>query len=149
MGVDRARSLAREHPLDRGAATRGWEPRRRPPSFAEAIVKYALFVYDAPCSWHSVPTEQRHALHGEYHALAELPGVFAHYRFRPPEATTTVRVEEDQVVKSQGPLVDASETLRALYLLESDDHDAVLELAARTPAARMGGAVEVRPILER
>jgi hypothetical protein len=149
MGAERARSLAGEHPRDRREATRGWEPRRRPLSFAEAIVKYALFVYDAPRSWHSVLTEQRHALHSEYHALVELPGVFAHYRFRPPETTTTVRIEEDHVVKSQGPLVDTSETLRALYLFESDDHDAVLELAARTPAVRMGGAVEVRPILER
>lgn len=112
-------------------------------------MKYALFVYDAPSSWHSVSTEQRHALHREYHGLAEFPGVIGHYRFRPPETTTTVRVEEDRVVKRPGPLVDASETLRALYLLESDDHDAVLELAARTPAARMGGAIEVRTIVER
>jgi hypothetical protein len=112
-------------------------------------MKYALFVYDAPSSWHSVPSEQRHAFHGEYQALAEFPGVIGHYRFRPSETITTVRVEEDQVVKSPGPLVDRSETLRALYLLESDDHDAVLELAARTPAARTGGAVEVRPLVGR
>ena len=112
-------------------------------------MKYALFVYDAPGTWHGVSTEQKHALHGEYHALAELPGVIAHYRFRPPQTTTTIRVEEDKVMKSPGPLVDASETLRALYLLESDDHDAALELAARIPVVRMGGAVEVRPIVER
>jgi hypothetical protein len=76
--------------------------------------------------------------------------VIGHYRFRPPEASTTVRVEEGQVVTSPGPLVDTSaRALRALYLLESDDHGAALELAARAPAARMGGAVEVRPLVER
>ena len=113
-------------------------------------MKYALFVYDAPSSWHGVPVEERHAAHGEYHALAESPGVIGHYRFRPPEAITTVRVEEGLVVTSPGPLVDTGErALRALYLLETDDHDAVLELAARAPAARMGGAVEVRPLVER
>jgi hypothetical protein len=35
------------------------------------------------------------------------------------------------------------------YLVEADNIDAALELAARIPAARMGGAVEVRPLVER
>jgi hypothetical protein len=34
-------------------------------------------------------------------------------------------------------------------LVEADDLDAALEIAARIPAARMGGAVEVRPLVER
>jgi hypothetical protein len=113
-------------------------------------MKYALFVYDAPSSWHAMPVEKRHGAHGEYHALAESPGVIGHYRFRPPEASTTVRVEDDQVVRSPGPLHDTAErALRALFLLESDDREAMLALAASTPAARMGGAVEVRPLAER
>ena len=76
--------------------------------------------------------------------------MIGHYRFRPPEASTIVRVENDQVVRSPGPLLETGgRALRALYLLESDDHEAVLELAASAPAARMGGAVEVRPLVER
>lgn len=113
-------------------------------------MKYALFVYDAASGWHGIPVDERHAAHGEYHALAESPGVIGHYRFRPSEAVTTVRVEEGRIVTSPGPLVDTGgRALRGLYLLESDDHEAVLELAARTPAARGGGAVEVRPLVER
>jgi hypothetical protein len=112
-------------------------------------MKYALLVYDAPDSWHSLSTEQRHGLHGEYHAVAAVPGLIGHYRLRPPRHATTVRVEEDRIVKAEGPLADTSESLRAFYLLESDDHDSVLELAARIPAARTGGAVEVWPLLER
>jgi hypothetical protein len=88
-------------------------------------MKYALFLYDAPGTWHGASTEQKHALHEEYHALAEFPGLIAHYRFQPPQTTTTVRVEDDQVVKSPGPLVDASETPPAW------------------------GAVEVRPMVAR
>jgi hypothetical protein len=41
------------------------------------------------------------------------------------------------------------ENFRALYLIESDDHDAVLELASQIPAARRGGAVEVWPLTKR
>jgi hypothetical protein len=112
-------------------------------------MKYALLVYDAPSSWHGLSTEQKRALHREYHAVAASPGVIGHYRLRPRQVTTTVRVEEDQIVKTEGPLADTRESLRAFYLLESDDHDSVLELAARIPAARTGGAVEVWPLTER
>lgn len=112
-------------------------------------MKYALLVYDVPSSWHSLSTEQKHALHGEYHAVAASPDVIAHYRLRPPQLTTTVRVEDDQIVKTEGPVADTKENLRAFYLLESDDHDSVLELAAQIPAARMGGAIEVWVLAER
>ncbi len=112
-------------------------------------MKYALFVYEVPGSWHGLSTAQKRALHDGYHAVAASPGVIAHYRLRPPQTTTTVRVEEDQIVKTAGPLADTWENLRAFYLLESDDRDPVLEVAARIPAARTGGAVEVRPLTER
>jgi hypothetical protein len=112
-------------------------------------MKYALLVYDAPGSWHGLSTEQKHAAHGEYHELAAFPGVIDHYRVRPPRMTTTIRVAEGRTVKSEGPLTDTGESFRALYLLESDDHDSVLELAARIPAARTGGAVEVWQLRER
>jgi hypothetical protein len=97
-------------------------------------MKYAVLVYEAPGSWHDLDTEQKHAVHGEYHAAGDFPGVIAHYRLRSPRRTTTVRVEDDQVVRNEGRLADARENLRALHLVESDEHDSVLELAARIPA---------------
>lgn len=112
-------------------------------------MKYALLVHDAPGYWHDLSTEQKHAAHGEYHAVAESPGVIGHFRLRPPQKTTTVRVEDGETVKTQGPLADIRENLRAIYLFESDDHDSVFELAARIPAVRGGGAVEVWPLTER
>jgi hypothetical protein len=93
-------------------------------------MKYALLVYDAPDAWKSLATEQEHAAHGEYHAVGASQGVIAHYRLRSSRRTTNVR-------------------LRAIYLIESDDPDFVLELAARIPAARNGGAVEIWPLTER
>ncbi len=108
-------------------------------------MKYALLVYDSPSSWESVSTEQKRALHGEYHAVAASPGMIGHYRVRQAQMTQTVRVEEGQTVTAEAPS-PARENLLAFYLFESDDHDSVLELAARIPAARMGGAVEVWPL---
>jgi len=111
-------------------------------------MKYALFVYDAPSSSQSLTSEQKHAIHGEYHAVAGSPGVFGHYRLRPPRRSTTVRVEGDRIMRTEGPIADTRDRLRGFFLVESDD-EAVLELAARLPAARAGGAVEVWPLTER
>lgn len=111
-------------------------------------MKYALLVYDEPSSWQNLTTEHKRALHGEYHAASDSPGVIAHYRLRSPQRTTTVRVEGDETIKAEGPLADTRENLRAIYIVESDVHDSVLELAARIPAARTGGGVEVWPLTD-
>ena len=57
--------------------------------------------------------------------------------------------EDGQTLSTDGPFVEAKEALGGYYLFEADDLDAAIELASRIPAARMGGAVEVRPVVER
>jgi hypothetical protein len=66
-----------------------------------------------------------------------------------PESATTVRVDNGDTLLGDGPFVDAKEYLGGFIMLEADDLDAATALAARIPAARMGGAVEVRPLVER
>ena len=66
-----------------------------------------------------------------------------------PRSATTVRVDNGDALLSDGPFVDAKEYLGGFFLLEADNLDAATAVAARVPAARMGGAVEVRPIVER
>ena len=111
-------------------------------------MKYALLVYDEPSSWQNLTTEQKRARHREYHAAGDSPGVVAHYRLRAPQRTTTVRIEGDETVKAEGLLAETRENLRAIYIFESDEQDSVLELAARIPAVRTGGTVEVWPLTE-
>ena len=60
-----------------------------------------------------------------------------------------MRVQDGETLLTDGPFVDAKEHLGGYYLVEADDLDAALEIAARIPAARMGGAIEVRPLVER
>ena len=60
-----------------------------------------------------------------------------------------MRVENGEMLLTDGPFVDAKEHWAATALVEADDLDVALEIAARIPAARMGGAVEVRPLVER
>jgi hypothetical protein len=41
--------------------------------------------------------------------------------------------------------VGTKEPVGGYYVVEADDLDAAIDLAARIPAARLGGAIEVRP----
>ena len=85
----------------------------------------------------------------EYLAVRQLPGVVGGEQLQPVETATTVRVENGETLLTDGPFVDAKEHVGGFILVEVDDLDAALEIAARIPAARMGGAVEVRPLVER
>ena len=67
---------------------------------------------------------------------------------QPPETATTVRVENGKTLTTDGPFVAVKEALGGYFLFEADDLDAAIEVASRVPAARMGGAVEVRPVVE-
>jgi len=82
-------------------------------------------------------------LHHEYHAAGHATTIVAHYRLRPAEETTTVRLSDNEVTRIAGAASEATTTLRALYLIDSDDTQAVLELAERLPAVHIGGSVEV------
>jgi hypothetical protein len=60
---------------------------------------------------------------------------------------TTVQVNDGETLTTDGPFVAVKEALGGYLFLEADDLDAAIELAAKVPAASMGGAVEVRPIV--
>ena len=112
-------------------------------------MKYALLIYDVAGNYDELTECDREAVFGEYFAISDAPGVFGGAQLKPVETATTVRVEDGQTLTTDGPFADTKEFFGGYYLLEADDLDAAIELAARIPAARMGGSVEVRPIVER
>jgi hypothetical protein len=114
-------------------------------------MKYILQIYssDAMANFQTLPEEEQKTILGEYLALSEAPGVTGGAQLQPAETATTVRVEDGRTLTTDGPFVDTKEVLGGYYLFEGDDLDAAIEVAARIPAARMGGAIEVRPLVER
>ena len=87
-------------------------------------------------------------MYADYQALNQTPGVSPSLQLQPPETATTVRVENGSTLTTDGPFVAIKEALGGYFVFEADDLDAAIEVAARVPAARMGGAVEVRPVVE-
>ena len=112
-------------------------------------MKYALLVYDVPSAWQGLSDEESDAVMGEYIALAQAPGMVGGEQLHPVETATTIRVKEGETLTTDGPFADTKEFLGGFYLLEAEHLDAAIEVASRIPAARMGGSVEVRPVVER
>jgi hypothetical protein len=85
----------------------------------------------------------------DYGAINQTPGVTPGLQLDEPGTATTLRVKDGKPVTTDGPFVETKEAINGYLLFEADDIDAAIELAARIPAARLGGAVEVRPVVER
>jgi hypothetical protein len=119
-------------------------------------MKYMLLIHqgDAPTprspdEWARLSDDQQKAVYADYGAINQTPGVTPGVQMESPETATTVRVEDGRTLTTDGPFVAVKEALGGYLFFEADDLDAAIELAARIPAARMGGAVEVRPVVER
>ena len=111
-------------------------------------MKYALLVYPEIGSFEELGAEEREAISREYFAIRDLPGCYDGAQLQPAESATTVRVQDGRTLTTDGPFADTKEIFAGYYLFELDNLDAALEVAARVPAARMGGSVEVRPLVE-
>jgi hypothetical protein len=119
-------------------------------------MKYILLIHqgDAPTprdteAWERLSQDEQNAVYADYQAINETPGVSPGVQMQPAEMATTVRVQNGTTLTTDGPFVAVKEALGGYLFFEADDLDAAIELAARIPAARLGGAVEVRPIVER
>jgi hypothetical protein len=106
---------------------------------------YVLLVYDRPDSLAHLSTEDQQAVYREYEALGAVPGLSG-YRLRPTDRATTLRMHDDARDLREEPFAADGPVLAGFYLLETDDRDAALEVAARIPAARLGGSIELRPL---
>jgi hypothetical protein len=117
-------------------------------------VKYMMLIYqgDTPTppseEWDRLPDEQKNAVYADYKALNDTKGVTPGQQMQPPEMATTVRVKDGDTLTTDGPFVEIKEAVGGYLHFEADDLDAAIDLAARIPAARMGGAIEIRPIAE-
>jgi hypothetical protein len=113
-------------------------------------MQYLLQIFVSPPddAWNAMSEDDQNAVMQEYYTLNEVPGIVGGARLAGVETATTVRVENGRTLTTDGPFIESREVLGGYYLFEADDLDAAIALAARIPAARFGGAIEVRPLAE-
>ena len=115
-------------------------------------MQYVILIYQGSTplpgtpEWDALPAEEQQRVYADYGALNQQPGVTPGLPLGTPEHATTVRVADGRPMVTDGPFVSTKEAIGGWFVLEADDLDAAIAMAARVPAARLGGAVEVRPV---
>ena len=99
-----------------------------------------------PDEWATLTEDEQQQVYADYGAVNATPGVTPGLGLQLPETATTVRVRDGRTLTTDGPFVETKEALGGYFVFEADDLDAAIALAARVPAARLGGAVEIRPV---
>jgi hypothetical protein len=113
-------------------------------------MSYMIQIYQGEffSAWSRLSEEEQQQVGADYAAIRQIPGVTPGEQLASPETATTVRVKDGKTLTTDGPFAETKEALGGYFLFESGDLAAAIELAARVPAARMGGAVEVRPLVK-
>lgn len=117
-------------------------------------MKYMLLIHHGSTpvpgteDWDALPAAEKSAIFAAYQALRETPGVTPGAWMQPPDTATTVRVKDGETLITDGPFAEIKEAIGGYCILEADDLDGAIEVAATIPAASRGGAIEVRPLVE-
>ena len=114
-------------------------------------MKYLCLIYENEKQWETLPPAESEAIMGEYFAFTE--GIRKNGKYiagealQPTGTATTVRVRNGKVSTTDGPFAETKEQLGGFYLIEANDLNDALQVAARIPSARMG-SIEVRPVVD-
>jgi hypothetical protein len=115
-------------------------------------MQYVLLIYQGttppptdPESWATASEDEQKAIYADYAAISQTAGVSPGLPLGLPDKARTVRVRAGRTTVADGPFLGVGGAVGGYFVFECDDLDAALALAARIPAARLGGAVEVRP----
>ena len=107
-------------------------------------MQYALLVYTEPCYHEMLSAEEQDRLVAEFAHLADDPRCLSVARLGSAQTANAVRLAGGRTLVTDGPFADTKEVLGGLCLIEVADLEEALEMAARVPAARFSGGVEVR-----
>jgi hypothetical protein len=113
-------------------------------------MKYVMLIYQGPTPplpgtdrWKALPEAEQKAIYADYQELGRTPGVTQGLPLGLPQAAKTVRVRNGEAEVRDGTYL--SEGAGGYFVFEAESMDAAVALAARIPAARLGGAIEIRP----
>jgi hypothetical protein len=114
-------------------------------------MQYLLMIYYDEELWAQLPEAQKSQIMQESDAFRRGIVTSGHFRasarLQPTSMATTVRQQHGQRLTTDGPFAETKEQLGGFLLLECKDLDEAISIAARFPMVRLGGAIEVRPVM--
>jgi len=112
-------------------------------------MQYLLMIYTREAEFSKLDPAAAQKMAGEYEAFTQSIIQSGNFkgadRLQPTSTATTVRVRDGKTLTTDGPFAETREQFAGYYLIEANDLDAALAIAARNPGASFG-SVEVRPI---
>ena len=115
-------------------------------------MRYMLLIYDEEAKVNTMTGPERAAIHQEYGEFIDdirKKGAFlAGDPLQPTSTATTVRGKNGKTITTDGPFAETKEQLGGYFIVEAKNLDEAIAVAARIPSVRVGGSIEVRPIME-
>ncbi len=115
-------------------------------------MKFMMLIYQGTTprpgvpAWDDLSQEEQARIYAEYKALNQTPGMTPGNSMEEADTATTVRVQDGETIVTDGPYAEVKDAIGGYGILEVDDLDAAIAIAARVPAASRGGGIEIRPI---
>lgn len=114
-------------------------------------MQYMLLIYDNEKAWADLAKGEQEKLFGEYMEFTQNIVKSGHFRagdaLQPVSTATTVTVKEGKVLTTDGPFAETKEQLGGYYLIEAKDLDEAVMIAGKIPSVKVGGKIEVRPVM--
>lgn len=113
-------------------------------------MKYVLLIYHGPNPplpgsdrWNAMTQAEQKAIYADYAEFNKTAGNASGLPLGLPDAARTVQVLDGKLHIKDGTYL--SESVAGYSVFEAESMEAAIALASRIPAARLGGAVEIRP----
>jgi len=117
----------------------------------DIMPQYMLLIYDDEKMWERMAEGEKGKLLGEYMEFTQSIVKSGHFRagdpLQPTRAATSIRQKNGKTVTTDGPFAETKEQLGGYYLVECKNLDEAISIGARIPALKVGGTIEVRPVM--
>src|SRR6476620_5519835 len=113
-------------------------------------MKFVLMVYQGSTPlpgtdrWQALSEAEQRAIYADYAELNKTEGVTVGLPLGLHDAAKTVQVRNGRIDIMNGTYLPEGAAGYSVY--EAESMEAAIALAARIPAARLGGAIEIRPV---
>ena len=108
------------------------------------VIYHGTFPLPGSAAWEALPEAEHQAIYTDYAEVNKTAGNSLRLPPLAPGKATTVQVREGQVQIKDG--THLAEGIGGAFVFDAENIEAAVALAARIPQARLGGAVEIRPV---
>jgi hypothetical protein len=115
-------------------------------------MEFVLMIYQGTTplpntpEWDALSKDEQRKIYADYQAINEDTRITPGPPLGLPENAKTVRVDNGATHTNDGPYIDEKSAVGGTMVVEVDSVDDAIAIAAKVPAARLGGAVEIRPV---